>query len=197
MLPADNGTAYEHLPSVLHVPTATGSMLTLQHVLFRTIEPQTYPYTSELFVAVPFFFMWVLIRKLLFKTVLLKSARLMGAPDELTEYKWAVLAWNGLFHVWSTLWLLSWLPLHRWYWDTRYLWENILAEQPQKLELEFKCFYMLQLGYHMQSIVWHFFEEHRPDFVTMMVHHVVTVCIFHFPKRGWRWEYPPLWIGLR
>ena len=95
----------------------------------------------------------------------------------MTQYKWCVLAWNGIFHTWSTLWLLNWLPLHRWYFHTEGLWENILEAHPQKMELEFKGFYMLQLGYHIQSIVWHLFEEKRPDFVTMMVHHFVTVAL--------------------
>ena len=110
--------------------------------------------------------------------------------DELTEYKWCVLAWNGIFHTWSTLWLLWWLPQRRWYWNTEFLWENILAEKPQKMELEFKAFYMLQLGYHLQSIGWHFVEERRPDFATMMVHHVVTVMLIvgsyvsHFSRIG-------------
>ena len=167
----------ELLPTVLVEETQPGPLLTFQRILFRTNERADYPHAVELLTAIFFFFMWVVLRKIAFSGFLLRWARKLGAPDELVEYKWSVLVWNGIFHTWSTIWLLDWLPRHRWYVHTEWLWENIGSANSQKMELEMKCFYTLQLGYHLQSIVWHAIEDRRPDFITMMVHHFVTVAL--------------------
>eukprot|EP01065_Artemidia_motanka_P053646 TRINITY_DN9_c1_g1_i1.p1 TRINITY_DN9_c1_g1~~TRINITY_DN9_c1_g1_i1.p1 ORF type:complete len:345 (+),score=128.70 TRINITY_DN9_c1_g1_i1:88-1122(+) len=169
------------LPCVLSRPTSEydGVLGRFAQLLFPGGTTPAPPIPSEMWTAVLFFLLWAVVRKCSFTYILLPSVRKAGAPEDgVHDYKCAVLFWNGAFHTASTLWLYMWLPWHRWYWDTSLLWENSKnGTQVQPMELEFKVFYMLQLGYHIQSIVWHAIEERRPDFLTMVVHHVVTIAL--------------------
>eukprot|EP01062_Namystynia_karyoxenos_P065412 TRINITY_DN5900_c0_g1_i1.p1 TRINITY_DN5900_c0_g1~~TRINITY_DN5900_c0_g1_i1.p1 ORF type:complete len:376 (+),score=130.50 TRINITY_DN5900_c0_g1_i1:91-1128(+) len=178
---APNAAAIAALPNVLNKTAAEweNPMWQIELMLFPNAIHNGPPLPSELWVSLFFFLLWAGLRKLSFRYLLVPSVKWLGAADDgVHDYKCAVLLWNGGFHIWSALWLYWWLPFHRWYWDTEWLWENIMyMAKAIPMELEFKTFYMLQLGYHTQSLVWHALEERRPDFLTMVVHHVVTMLL--------------------
>jgi len=89
-----------------------------------------------------------------------------------------------LFFVFVTIygWILlkdkNWVPpIIGGYGETKYCWVNYPW---LPVDDTMKDFYILELAYHSQSLIFQFFMKKRADFLEMVLHHLLTIFLISF-----------------
>eukprot|EP01001_Neometanema_parovale_P006621 NODE_2970_length_1304_cov_231.419136_g2821_i0.p1 GENE.NODE_2970_length_1304_cov_231.419136_g2821_i0~~NODE_2970_length_1304_cov_231.419136_g2821_i0.p1 ORF type:complete len:376 (-),score=56.74 NODE_2970_length_1304_cov_231.419136_g2821_i0:112-1239(-) len=170
-------------------PIALGWSLTINCVMFTYIAYPEGGFSS--LKAVPpansdfIYALWFLVAFCLYRMVFnyhfsQPLAVWLGAPDVSNARKFSQQFMNLQFHSLSAIMLLFYyLPKQPYFYVIERIWET--DEQGGwtniRLEPEFMILYMAHIGYHMNSLIFHFTDEVRRDFLQMLVHHTATVAL--------------------
>eukprot|EP00996_Jenningsia_fusiforme_P000488 NODE_1429_length_1532_cov_32.590695_g1290_i0.p1 GENE.NODE_1429_length_1532_cov_32.590695_g1290_i0~~NODE_1429_length_1532_cov_32.590695_g1290_i0.p1 ORF type:complete len:390 (-),score=68.20 NODE_1429_length_1532_cov_32.590695_g1290_i0:363-1481(-) len=131
------------------------------------------PEVADLKFALWVFGFFCLYRMLVNYHVLQPLAFWLGAPDLGSARKFAQQALNMQLHLVSAVMLYRYLQQKYWYHDIGRIWDNWNEDIDPYLML----LYMLQCGYHANSLAFHFTDEVRADFLIMFVHHAATFAL--------------------
>lgn len=163
-------------------PTWLGISLTMNVVLFSYIvyppggfsalTPQ-YPSWYDLKYAFWFLQFFCIYRMIFNYHFAQPLAFALGATDNKNQRKFSQQFMNMQLHLVSTIWLWLYLRAEPWYHDI----ELLFVGFPNRMEPHFLILFMLHIGYHTNSLLFHFTDELRADFVAMLLHHVLTVFI--------------------
>jgi hypothetical protein len=99
----------------------------------------------------------------------------LGTPDEVNNRKFCEQSIKFSHHLIVTVYGLWYMTQQPWFSDLYMCWNGYPDQQP--VEAEFKLYYLIQIGFHSMSLVYHFFEERRVDYYPMLAHHVATVIL--------------------
>eukprot|EP00760_Papus_ankaliazontas_P038515 PhM_4_TR9159/c0_g1_i1/m.38641/K04710/CERS; ceramide synthetase len=149
----------------------------------------------------PFLFAWcffTLVRQILYDIMipwLLARGATPGSPPttptsetemdihskaEVKARKFVQQFLNLLFHTCSTLWILqmqvkgAWEPSLNYFNDYDRIWVNFDIQTQHR---DLVILYLMQLGYHANTLIVHHREPRREDHTVMTAHHTVTVFL--------------------
>ncbi len=98
----------------------------------------------------------------------------LGTKDAIDNLKFTEQSIKFLHHTIATVYGLWYITRQPWYDDVDLVWAEFAS---QTLDTEFKLYYLIQIGFHSMSLIFHFVEQRRTDYYAMLIHHVATVIL--------------------
>jgi hypothetical protein len=132
-------------------------------------------YSNDGWIILSAFVVVAFVRFLLQKFVFTKIAKLYRIKK--SDHRHKKLLENGWYTVWYTF---SFLFATTILWNVDYIWDwNLMGKFPATEDIGlFRYFYLINLGYCLQMLLYHvFFDTILDDFLVLLIHHIVTILL--------------------